>query len=168
MGREVRMVPPDWKHPLDPKTGHFQPKHKTPYKVAMADWEKQRDMWLKGYKFDFVSETWEPHQQDSDLDTFIDEWGGEPEPEYYMPEFAKGTATHLQMYETCSEGTPLSPIFATPEELARWLADNNASAFGSQGATYEQWLGMIQKGWAPSGVMQNGEIISGVAAVAED
>ena len=72
-----------------------------------------------------------------------------------------------QMWETTSEGSPMSPVFATPEELARWLADTGASAFGRQGATYEEWLGMCREGWAPSAVMSNGVIRSGVAAVSE-
>lgn len=56
------------------------------------------------------------------------------------------------IYETCSEGSPISPAFETPEELARWLTDNS---FGSMTATYEQWLGgyedehvSIPSGWA--------------------
>lgn len=48
-----------------------------------------------------------------------------------------------QMWETTSEGSPISPVFDTPEELAKWLADTNASAFGGQGASYESWLKMI-------------------------
>jgi len=48
------------------------------------------------------------------------------------------------MYETCTEGTPISPAFATPEELARWLADNEASAFGGMTASYEGWLRTIK------------------------
>ena len=61
--------------------------------------------------------------------------------------------THVQMYETSSgimlgdgprgRGTPISPEFATPEELARWLTDNRASWHGSRGGSYEQWLAVI-------------------------
>jgi len=54
------------------------------------------------------------------------------------------------MYENTSEGTPISPPFETPEELARWLADNNASAFGGMTATYEQWLATCKGLYAPS------------------
>ena len=53
-----------------------------------------------------------------------------------------------QMWEDCTEGSPISPVFKTPEELAQWLADNKASAFGSMTATYEQWLATIKKGYA--------------------
>jgi hypothetical protein len=73
-----------------------------------------------------------------------------------------------QMWETTSEGSPMSPVFDAPEKLARWLADTNASSFGDSGATYEQWLGMIAgPGWAPSGVRSPSTgLVSGVEAVA--
>jgi len=71
------------------------------------------------------------------------------------------------MWETTSEGSPISPVFGTPEALAHWLADNGASSFGSQEATYEEWLKMIGVGWAPSGAsIDGGPLISGVAAIA--
>jgi hypothetical protein len=84
-----------------------------------------------------------------------------PDPADYMPVFPEGTATGWCMYET-----PISPVFETPEELARWLADNGASAFGRSTATYEQWLGMIQAGWAPSAVSSGGALQSGVEFIA--
>lgn len=69
-----------------------------------------------------------------------------------------------QMWETTSEGSPISPVFATPEELARWLADNGASSFGRFTATYEQWLKMINREWAPSLIMIDNSLRSGVEA----
>lgn len=74
-----------------------------------------------------------------------------------------------QMWETTSEGSPISPVFASPEELARWLADNKASTFGRMTADYETWLKMIVgSGWAPSVVTsQETGIVSGVEAAAE-
>ncbi len=73
-----------------------------------------------------------------------------------------------QMWETTSEGSPMSPPFKTPEELARWLADTNASSFGAKGATYDEWLGMIQSGHSAPTMIISAEhgIQSGVAAVA--
>jgi len=68
-----------------------------------------------------------------------------------------------QMWETTSEGSPISPVFETPEELARWLVDNNASAFGSETATYEEWLRVCQGGYAPSAVLDEKGLRSGVA-----
>ncbi|MCK5445108.1 MAG: hypothetical protein KAI73_05745, partial [Rhodospirillaceae bacterium] len=75
--------------------------------------------------------------------------------------------THWQMYETTSEGTPISPPMETPELLARWLADNNASAFAKDTATYEQWLSTIKRGFAPSAIMGDGKLESGVAALGD-
>ena len=58
------------------------------------------------------------------------------------------TGDGYQMWETVSEGSPVSPVFATPEELARYLADSKESS-----ANYEQWLAMIHgPGWAMSAV----------------
>jgi hypothetical protein len=70
----------------------------------------------------------------------------------------------FQMWETVSEGSPISPVFATPEELARWLADNGASSFGRDTATYEQWLKMISAGWCPTMVSDGNGVRSGVEA----
>jgi hypothetical protein len=72
-----------------------------------------------------------------------------------------------QMWETTSEGSPISPVFATAEDLGHWLADTNASAFGASGATFEQWVAMIDAGGAVSAVSLNDGrgLISGVEAV---
>lgn len=98
-------------------------------------------------------------------------WAGEcpsrPRRRDYMPDWPIEQRTHLMMYESTSEGTPISPAFATPEELARWLADNGASAFGRDTATYEQWLAMARQGWSVSGVMIDGRMMSGVEFAAK-
>jgi hypothetical protein len=71
-----------------------------------------------------------------------------------------------QLWETTSEGSPISPAFEKPEELAKWLVDNNASTFGSETATYKQWLNFIKgSGWAPSAVMTKDGLESGVTGL---
>jgi hypothetical protein len=95
------------------------------------------------------------------------EWCGCPDKDDYMPDWPAEQRTHLMMYEDTSEGTPISPAFATPEELARWLADTNASAFGREGASYEAWLRIARGGWAPSMVFTpQAGLQSGVSASA--
>lgn len=71
-----------------------------------------------------------------------------------------------QMWETTTEGSPISPVFATPDELAAWLSASQASAFGDQRATREQWLRMILAGWAPSAGLIDGRLVGGVEFVA--
>jgi hypothetical protein len=97
----------------------------------------------------------------------FEEWdGGPPVAENYMPYWPENERTHYQMYETTSEGTPISPVMKRPEELARWLVKHKASACGCDGATYEEWLSMIiGSGWAPTMVKVNGTLISGVSFV---
>lgn len=71
-----------------------------------------------------------------------------------------------QIWETVSEGSPISPVFSTPEELARHMAGTKWGA--DDGTPYATWLKFIRgPGWAPSMVMQGGVMQSGVAAVVE-
>lgn len=164
MGREVRMVPADWQHPKDDE-GRYIPLHGRDYETAKREWDEGLALWLQGLRDDHKGGT-EPHDARRDIYGWV-AWSGEcPRPERYMPSWPREQRTHLMMYEDTSEGTPISPAFATPEELARWLADNGASAFGSMTATYEQWLAVARGGWAPSAVIQGGQMQSGVAFVA--
>lgn len=88
--------------------------------------------------------------------------------ENYMPDWADAERTHLQIYETTSEGTPLTPPMATAEELADYCVRNGISAFAGMTATYEQWLAMINTGYSLGSMScLNGELISGVAAVSD-
>ena len=77
------------------------------------------------------------------------------------------TGEGWQMWEDTTEGSPISPVFATAEALAQWLATNKADPAGGGTATYEQWLAMIRKGWAPSFVIDSRGLRSGVEATAD-
>ncbi len=155
MGREVRRVPEDWEHPRDvlgrlvPLRDHFD--------MALSDWRKENDAWSENPESDCTYEEWD---------------GPEPWPANYMPDWPEAERTHLMMYECTTEGTPISPAFKTPEELARWLVDNRASANANDTATYEQWLSTCKRGWAVSGVIafkdgKASRMESGVAAFAK-
>lgn len=166
MGREIRMVPATWQHPKDEQTGHHKPLHDG-FNAALAEWNEGNDQWRKGLVRDYRTDGWGPRDADDGCKSFADWHGDQPKSDDYMPDWPAAERTHLMMYESTSEGTPISPAFATPEELARWLADNGASAFGHDTATYEQWLSMCRRGWAPSMVVESGHgIESGVAALA--
>ena len=67
-----------------------------------------------------------------------------------------------QMWETVSEGSPISPVFSRAEDLARWLTRNGRDA----GTSFEQWMRLIEgEGWAPSMIVSNGEVRMGVDAM---
>ena len=163
MGREVRRVPHDWRHPtrecphspwaggckvpLTPPGTCFKPLYE-------GNWyESRKAAWLNSLVEKGLQETLECE-------------GNPPNADDYMPVWSSDQATHYMMYEDTSEGTPISPVFATPEELARWLADTGASSFGSMTASYEAWLRVARGGWAVSAVISDGAIESGVDAFA--
>lgn len=81
------------------------------------------------------------------------------------------SGTGYQVWETVSEGSPISPVFATPEELAHYMATKSRDR---NTASYDHWMKFILgDGWAPSFVMQippklgTDGLISGVQAIAE-
>lgn len=68
-----------------------------------------------------------------------------------------------QIWETVSEGSPISPVFATPEELAQYMAAHPWG--GDDGTSAETWLKFIKgPGWSVSLVMDGGELKNGVDA----
>lgn len=148
MGREVRRVPKDWQHPTN-RYGNFKPL-------------------FDGCTFENRLSDWTEYAKAHGSIAANDYHGSEPDPDDYMPVWTDAEADHLMMYEDTTEGTPISPAFKTPEELARWLADNNASAFGDCTATYKQWLATIRRGSAVSVVISGGVMTSGVAALSSE
>ena len=125
-------------------------------------------MWAAGKRkpFNLFESAWVDIEDEYKGIFSYEEWDGKrPQEIDYMPDWPAEERTHYMMYETTSEGTPLSPAFSAPEELARWLADTGANAFAGDTATYEQWLRVCRGGYAPSAVYsQETGLISGVAA----
>ncbi len=144
MGREVRRVTKDWEHPKD-DIGRHKPLYGGNYREEAKEFLKMAN--------------------EEGLQEAL-EYMGCPDKDNYMPDWTEEEKTHLMMYETTSEGTPISPAFETPEELARWLTDNNASAFGRTTGTYEGWLRVAKGGFAPSMILSSAGLQTGVDATA--
>jgi hypothetical protein len=160
MGREVRRVPRNWNHPKD-KKGRYIPLLDE-FAKRLEEWNIGKEKWDLGLVDDYNG-GWK--KKDTTGMAFEEWYGKKPVEKDYMPTFKPEERTHYQMYETCSEGTPISPVMETPEELARWLADNGASAFGEQTASYEAWLNTINSGGACSFYLtKEHHLISGVEA----
>lgn len=164
MGREVRRVPANWEHPKR-ENGRYIPLHGGSVSQRQAEWDEEFAQWQRGFRRDYANDGWKPREDDDD--DFEGWYGKRPVPEEYMPDWPESERTHYQMYEDTSEGTPISPVMATPEELARWLADNGASAFAGQTASYESWLRVCNGGYAPSALVVPGTgMVNGVDAMA--
>jgi hypothetical protein len=123
MGREIRRVPPDWKHPKNER-GHYIPLYDKTFI------EGERDHILLDLDWYL------------DNPEFLSEWYNDwPQPEWYRTAFEQ-EPTHYQIYETVTEGKPVSPVFATLEALAQWLVD--------QGYSLKAATAFAKEGWAPS------------------
>lgn len=128
------------------------------YQPAVDTWNKENAKWSRGEFPEYASE-------EARRMTYSEWAGDQPKACDYMPDWPDDQRTHLMMYEDTSEGTPISPAFETPEELASWLVDNKASAFGDKTGSYEGWLRVARGGSAVSMVCSNGKISSGVDAL---
>ena len=157
MSRECRRVSPDWEHPKN-ENGRF-----VPLFDGAAYEEKAR--WDRGEILDFDDNgerVWKPKPDELEGASFPEPDGPEPKPENHMPRWNAQEATHYQMYETTSPGTPISPVMASKEKLAHWLADNHASAGMGQTASYGAWLQLCEGRASILGVQEGGEFKNGV------
>lgn len=68
-----------------------------------------------------------------------------------------------QLWESVSEGSPISPVCATADELATWMSDPER---GDRWVPSETARKFIDEGWAPTGIASPGRgFVSGVEAV---
>lgn len=147
MGREIRMVPEGWEHPKSERGG-FQPMHDCSYQEKAQEWWDCATAYhakdLDGLEELDVYMGDKPDEVLRDHPWYWEWTGSPPDPDYYRPEFT-APADHVQMYETVSEGTPVSPVFATKGQLAQWMVDE-------LGYSEDAAAGFCESGWAPSGV----------------
>ena len=142
MGREIRTVPADWVHPKDERTGRYKPLHDQSFREAAEEWVTGFEEWRTGTHKDFKK-----HGVDY---PYFWQWEGDPpDEEYYRPDWPEETRTHFQVYETVSEGTPVSPVFATKGEIADWAV--------AQGHSREAADAFAEDGYVPSGLFIPGK-----------
>jgi len=70
-----------------------------------------------------------------------------PKPHYYHPKFENPVC--YQVYEEVSEGTPVSPVFDTPEEVEAWLIGTGVSP--------EAAKKFVEIGWCLSGTFSRAD-----------
>lgn len=151
MGREIRMVPADWQHPRNTH-GHFQPMHAQTFEQACAEWDGEKAKWDRGERPKYAA----------DADYPYEEYAGErpDDPVYYRP-WKDEDAVWVQVWETVSEGSPVTPPFATKAELVDYLTkcgDNWDQKRGDPPWPRKAAEQFVEAGWAPSMVMQDGKI----------
>lgn len=151
MGREIRKVPKGWEHPKD-EQGNYKPMYDECFEDAFNEWDKNRLEWISG-----KSESQKKYNYEPTNAGYIESEGGSPDPEYYRKEkWTEEEACCFQMYQTVSEGTPVSPVFDTLKELEDWLV--------IQGHSRKAAHGFCESGYAPSMIFNGstGEMKSNV------
>lgn len=167
MGREIRRVPPNWEHPKCERPDHrtrtmverYQPMYERDFAEAMHEWYAGWCKWEAGDRDEGADPT----------DKYWDWYSAPPDPLYYSHGFTAERCTWFQVFETVSEGTPVSPPFETKQELADYLASNGdfwdqsrvregrndgqPAPWGKEAA--ERFVGL---GWAPSGMFLDGKM----------
>ena len=132
MGREIRRVPANWQHPQ--KNGKYKSLFDKDFDTALQEWLAEYEAWKKDPGDEPFTET-------------------PPDPEYYRPKFE--SAEWYQVYETVSEGTPVTPPFATKAEIIDYLSTHGD--FWDQKRGDGAWSRQAaerfaEAEWAPSGV----------------
>jgi hypothetical protein len=182
MGREIRKVPANWQHP---KSQEYPDRMQSMFDENYSD---ARAEWLEGLRAWEAGEDKDREAYKNDDGTYMDywEWSGAPPTRAYYRPWNDDEATWFQLWETVSEGTPVTPPFATQQELADYLAVNgdewdqsccndphSCALFGltpgKPGWGKEQAEKFVfGAGWAPSMVITGGRLMSGVEAVTQN
>ena len=146
MGREIRRVPANWEHPKD-DDGKYKPLLDEDFETKAREWLDNCIAWDNGTHEDAVE-----HKNDC---PFFWQWGGDPPDENYCrPRFE--SAEWYQVYETVSEGTPVTPPFATKQELVNYLVQHGDfwdQRRGQGGWNREAAMQFVEREWAPSGML---------------
>ena len=144
MGREIRRVPPNWEHPKN-DDGEYKSMHDEEFDPALEAWLEGYRLWKAGEHPEQKDEYWRDRN-------YWDWDGPPPDPENYRPAF-NAEPTWFQVYQTVSEGSPVTPPFATKEELVDYLVENGD--FWDQKRGHGGWQRKIaeefvKREWAPS------------------
>lgn len=176
MGREIRMVPPNWDHPkVMRQNGRegYQPMFDDRFENAAKEWKEGFAKWEAGERPSYYS------KEEGEPEPEFWEYNGEPpDREYYRP-WSDEEATWFQVWETVSEGTPVSPPFETKAELIEYLVENgdywdqSRRREGRTTMNCDPWSRESAEafvngpGWAPSMVADSKGVRSGVEALAD-
>lgn len=122
MSKEIKRVPPGWQHPKNSLRYYYESLIDSSYKQALL-------------RFETLIE-------EKGIEEAEKECGKLPDPKSYMPEWMEEERTHYQMYEVdrYNHAMPVSPIFSTPEQVARFMVIKYAYPLELKAAAYLYWL----------------------------
>jgi hypothetical protein len=152
----------NWEHPknevYDPfdrrMTTQYQPMYDKDAETAWKEWLDEFEDFKKEELARIVNEyPNDGYSLDTPYRSFCS-WNGQPpDPDYYRPKWDENAAMGYAVYETVSEGTPVTPAFATKEELIDYLATNGTYWDKGKPWPREAAERFVAAEWAPSMMM---------------
>lgn len=140
------------------------PMHDVTYADARTAWLSGFDLWRQGRR---------PEQLENPDASWVkgrDWWEYEspPDRDSYRPEFSE-EPTWIQVYETVSEGTPVTPPFSTKKALVEYLVQHGdfwRQNEGRGGFSREAAEAFVDSGSVLSMVVVDGRVIEGIDSAA--
>jgi|SRR5215510_4239706 len=167
MGTEIRRVDTNWEHPSEMKphwrTGvpekSFQPMFDEDIETAWADWQKEFEEFKTSGELQRIINEYPDYgySLDEPYRSFCKWHGKPPDPKYYRPKWPNGMELGYAVYETVSEGTPVTPAFATKAELIDYLAKNGTYWDKGEPWPREAAERFVEQEWAPSMMVMVGD-----------
>lgn len=139
MGRQLRKVPKNWEHPKD-KNGKYIPMYNIYYGDVLKEWLENHEKWEKDAHPDLIKN---PALKENY--SFYAMWEPFPDPNHYLTKkYTENELTHIQLYETTSEGTPISPVFLKEkfDTLCEYAA-TYLTVFADFKVTKDEWKAML-------------------------
>lgn len=149
MGREIKRIALDFDWPINTIwKGYRNPYHTTDCQACSGE-ETCKLCNGRGYYF-----------CDDSFNALFEDWVAIEPP--------KGDG--YQIWETVSDGSPISPIFKTPEELAAWAVEAHKNREPYKGwsfaGSFEKWVSAARtSAYMPSMVIENGKVLTGAEMV---
>lgn len=175
MGRKIRMVPANWEHPTTKDAygrDRLQPMLDETFASARKEWMDELAKWEAGERPSYFDASEHP------ADIAYWEYNSTPPDRAYYRPWSDEEATWFQLWETVTEGTPVSPPFETADELVEYLAEHGdfwdqkrckepdwarlwGGTPGVSGWGREAAERFVKAGWAPSMIVADGHVIDG-------
>lgn len=166
MGREIRYVPPGWEHPIvdcphTPRCDYAHLGRGRCYRPLYDRvWREDMDIWMNGLS-DWLAGafTGQPANAERSAQGYAEWVGAPPDPRNHRPKWTI-PPTWIQMYETISEGTPLTPPFPCAEQLIEYLTmhgDYWDQCRGDPPWPRDRAQRFAADGWAPTAILRRGD-----------
>lgn len=155
----------NWEHPKEEKfdiftrqtTSHYQPMYDEDAETAWSEWLTEFEEFKKEELAEVAQKYPDEYSVDTPYRAFCEYNGRPPNPKYYRPKWAEDEPMGYAVYETVSEGTPVTPAFATKEELIDYLAASGTYWDKGQPWPREAAERFVEMEWAPSFIMKVSE-----------